>query len=185
MTVEVWSAIFSGLTLVVFIVTAVAAIVQLRHLRANTSLSGTVNLMQDWQKPQFHEWISYLHGEFPQKMKDPSYVERFRSGATVERLQHPELQIADYYEQCGTLLKHGLLDRDVFMDIACYMVADFWRRLEPLITIMRERRGPTLYENFEYLAVSGEMWQRDHPDGLYPKNVPRWDDWRAGRKIKR
>lgn len=175
MTAEVWSAIFSGATLVVLIVTAIAAIVQLRHLRANTSLSGSVNLMQTWQEPQFQGWISYIRTELPAKMNDPAFLEQFRTGGAIDRADHPELQLADYYEQVGTFLKHGLLDRAILMDVGNFMIADFWRRLEPLTTLMREKRGPSLYENFEYLAVVAEMYGREHPHGGYPRNLPRWN----------
>jgi hypothetical protein len=49
------------------------------------------------------------------------------------------------------LVKHGLLDRDLVVDM--WAVASVWKRLESAIRRERERTGePRLYENFEALA---------------------------------
>ena len=38
---------------------------------------------------------------------------------------------------------------------------------------MRRTRGDALYENFEYLAVRGVLFDRAHPHGCYPRGTPR------------
>ncbi|HEX3326861.1 MAG TPA: DUF4760 domain-containing protein [Actinomycetota bacterium] len=56
-----------------------------------------------------------------------------------------------FSEGVGTLVKHGLLDRDLVLDM--WAVASVWKRLESAIRRERERTGePRLYENFEALA---------------------------------
>ena len=177
MNAEVLNAIFSGLTLVVFVVTAIAAIVQLRHLRSNTSLQGLTMVLQDWQKPEMQAWIRYVRVELPEKLKDPKFCDEFRR--RLDRVHHPELHVCDYWEQCGTYIKYGMIDRVTFLDSSCTTIVRLWESIYPAIAIMRERGGPSVYENFEYLAVLSKQWINSHPNGAYPANMPRWDELHA------
>ena len=57
-----------------------------------------------------------------------------------------------FFETVGTLVKNGLLDRDLVYD--WLFVAGIWDRVGPAATRARERAGvPQLYENFEALAA--------------------------------
>jgi len=38
---------------------------------------------------------------------------------------------------------------------------------------MRRGRGDTLYESFAYWAVQGTLFSRRHPNGRYPRKLPR------------
>ena len=170
---DVWTAIFSGLTLAVFVITAVAALIQLRHLRMANSLTGLVTTLQDWQKPELQKWIDFIRFELPERMKDEHFVAQLRT-SPVPRSEHPELNVCDYYEQVGSYVKYGMIDREAYLDVACATIVAFWQRLWPTILVMRETRGDSLYENFEYLAVLGQQWTDAHPDGAYPRGLPRW-----------
>lgn len=174
MTIEILTAVFSGLTLVVFIITAIAGVVQLHHLRSNTSLDGLMAVQRDWQQEQFQMWIGYLHRELPGKLTDPAYLEDYRN-PPIDRRVHPELHVCDYYEQTGTYIKYGLIDRTAYLDIASSTIVTLWSAVWPAIRIMREPRGPAPYENFEYLAVISKQWMERHPGGAYPANLPRWE----------
>jgi hypothetical protein len=48
-----------------------------------------------------------------------------------------------------------------------------WRALEPIITIQRKRSGIASWENFEYIAVRAQQWIASHPNGAYPRGLPR------------
>jgi hypothetical protein len=57
-----------------------------------------------------------------------------------------------YGESIGTLVKHGLLNRQLIDD--WLWIAGIWERVGPAATKLRERYGePRLYENFEALAT--------------------------------
>jgi hypothetical protein len=184
MSVDVWTAIFSGLTMVVLIVTAIAAIIQLRHLRANTSLEGLITIMQDWQAPHFQSWIGYVLSTLPAKLDDPDFLAEFENPGSIDRAQHPEMRLADYYEQVGALLKYELIDRRLMLDLGSGIIPELWRILEPAITLMRRHRGPSLYENFEYFAVLSVRWHRDHPKGCYPARLSRWHELHADADVR-
>jgi hypothetical protein len=55
-------------------------------------------------------------------------------------------------ETVGTLVKHGLIDRDLMLDLL--WLEGIWDRVAPHAKLARERDGePRLYENFEALVA--------------------------------
>jgi len=179
MTVEYWNVIFSAATFAVIAVTAVAATVQLRHLRASNQLTALVTLLEDWQKPEMQAWVRFVRGgELAKKLEDPNYL-RDLSETRGDRDLHPWLHICDYYEQLGSYVKYGLVDKLSFFDVSCATVNALYAALRPCIERMREvANNRTIFENFEYLAVQALLWIRAHPNGAYPTGVPRYDDIR-------
>jgi hypothetical protein len=62
--------------------------------------------------------------------------------------------ILNFTETIATLVKHGLLDRDLVDD--WIWIAGFWARVGPAAERARERTGAaTLYENVEALVTPG------------------------------
>ena len=58
-----------------------------------------------------------------------------------------------FNETVGTLVKNGLLDRELFLDWLRF--AGSWDRVSAAAKRAREKAGvPNLYENFEALAVA-------------------------------
>ncbi|MBV9276881.1 MAG: hypothetical protein JOZ97_01450 [Candidatus Eremiobacteraeota bacterium] len=176
MTIEVWSVVLSAATFIVIAVTAVAATIQLRHLRASNQLTALVTLLEDWQKPEMQAWVQFVRGgALAEKLADPAYL-RDLATTRSDRSLHPWLHICDYYEQLGSYLKYGLIDK-TFLDVSCVTVSTLYERLLPCIERLREIVGNnTLFENFEYLAVQARLWIRAHPNGVYPRGVPHYDE---------
>jgi hypothetical protein len=71
---------------------------------------------------------------------------------TAEVTDRPIQTLLTFYETVGTLVKNGLLDRDLVYD--WLWVSGVWGRVGSAAARARERSGvPQLYENFEALAV--------------------------------
>ncbi len=172
---DFWTAVFSGLTLVVFVLTAIVGVIQLRHLRMANSLTGLVTILQDWQKPEVQRWVSFVRIELREQLKDPSYLEKLAKPGPILRSEHPELNLCDYYEQVGSYVKYQMIDREAYLDVSSVAIVAMWEVLWPLIEVMRKRRKTeNVYENFEYLAVIGRRFNEKYPNGTYPRSLPRW-----------
>ena len=178
MPLEWFNTFFLGATFIVIAVTAIAALVQLRHLRTSNQISTMVALLQMWEGPELQRHYHYMLNELPNKLLDPSFLATFKVGDFFSRSDHPELLVADFWEQIGTYMKHGYLDERSWLDIAGSQIPRAWDTLEPAITAMRERSGPASYENFEYAAVRARQWTRSYPAGNYPPNLPRMAELR-------
>jgi hypothetical protein len=174
MTLELWNTIFAGATFAVIAATAIAALVQLRHLRASNQLAALLTILEQWKDPQLQEYISFVRHQLTERMKDPQFRADYAGNA--DRHVHLELHVCDWWEQIGSFLKYGLIDEAALMDTTCWQVSTMWGLLWPSIKLLREKSGPSAYENFEYMAVKGTLWMRAHPSGSYPKSMPRMAD---------
>ena len=163
---ELITAFASVGTLIVIAASAIAAVVQLRHLRQSNQLSGLLTVLDLFQQPHMHELFDYIRHELPGRMQDPT----FRAGleqSPVDRREHPELYMCDLYDQVGSYVRSGLIDADVLAQSHWFNVILNWTILEPVITICRRTR-PYVFENFEYLVAYAVRWRREHPHGNYP-----------------
>ncbi|MDQ6781481.1 MAG: DUF4760 domain-containing protein, partial [Candidatus Eremiobacteraeota bacterium] len=150
-----------------------------RHLRAGNQLTTLLTLMRMWDQPEMQEHVGYMRGPFQEKLKEPAYMRGFTTRA-LPRSEHPELLVADYWEQIGAFVKYGLFDERSWLDVACNQIEAAWEALEPAIMAMRVAGGSAVFENFEYIAVRAQLWIRAHPDGYYPKRTPRMAQLKAG-----
>ncbi len=173
MPLEAWSVIVAGATFVVIGATAIAAVVQLRHLRASNQLTALLTLMQMWNSPELQANISYVRGQLQAKLNDPEFISQFEREGALSRVDHPELLVADFWEQIGSYVKYDLMDERSWLDTAGSQVVNSWDLLEPIIIATRRRAGDAIYENFEYIAVRARLWVQRHPDGFYPPGNPR------------
>jgi hypothetical protein len=173
MTPELLSAIFAGATFVVIAASAIAALVQLRHLRASNQLAGMLEASRVWNDPTVSAWFTFVRDELPRKLEDPDFLASLLA-SRVDRTAHIELHVADYFEQIGCYVKYGLIDDRPFLDLASSRIMESWEALWPVTQLRRERSGPVAYENFEYLAVLARDWVRQHPQGAYPARTPRY-----------
>jgi hypothetical protein len=172
MTPEELTAFASIGTFVVIAVTAIAAIVQLRHIRAANQLAGVLEYIKIWESEPMQQANKFIRDELPAKLREPSYRrELFQSH--VNRSAHPELIAADWCEQAGSYIKYGLISPPQFLDIAGAYVERVWQDLKEVVAIRRVISGPAMYENFEYLAALQLQWDERHKRGNYPRHLPR------------
>ncbi|HVS47231.1 MAG TPA: hypothetical protein VMS32_11295 [Verrucomicrobiae bacterium] len=163
---------FSALaTFLVIAATAIAALVQLRHLRQSNQLSGLLSVLQLFQDPHLHELIDFVRTDLPKRMEDPVFIAGLDK-IPVDRKQHPELHLAELYEEVGSFVRSGLIDENLFLQGHWYNVLLYWKLLQPPIVVVRKKR-PYTFENFEYLATRAQAWHDRHPHGNYPASVPR------------
>jgi len=85
----------------------------------------------------------------------------------------------------GMLVKAGLVDKSLVVEMWSGVVIRAWEQLAPVAAIARRERGDALWENFEYLTVLAQDWLAAHPKGTYPAGVRRIelkDEWLAADK---
>ena len=170
MTIEWVSAAAAVGTFVVIAATAVAALVQLRHLRVSNQLEGLLAILMMPYEPVLHESFEFVSHELENRMRDPEFRRQIE-GATVDRMVHKEMRVLDYYERLGSIVKNGLIPEDLYFDNST--PEQYWRMLSQVIAIRRRTRGPVVYDNFEYLVARSRAWDARHPNGTYPPNLPR------------
>jgi Domain of unknown function (DUF4760) len=183
MSLELVNTLATFGTFVVIAATAIAAIVQLRHARSSNQIAALNELRETRETPEFHRAHNFVHTQLPARMQDPAfrYQVALPSARTDETHSFFAMirAIANYYESMGVLVKTGLVDRELVLQIWCDAVINAWKSLAPVAIIQRRRTGAVL-ENFEYLTVLAQDWMAAHPKGTYPAGVRRLklsDEW--------
>jgi hypothetical protein len=179
---ELIGSIATVVTAVVVAISAYAALVQLRHLRDANELGAVLALERDFQSPSIQAALRYVQEELATRMEDPAYRARLSELGFVDPHEHPEMELCNWFDQMGTMVKNGLVDQAKVLDLFNRLVSYYWRLLAPTIAVLRRKRGASQYENFEYVAVLSQRWRDKHPQGTYPSGMPRLDvpdPWRA------
>ena len=166
-------------TFVVIAATAIAAIVQLRHMRGSNHIIALNELRETMETPSFQKALHFVQGELSTKLQDPT----FRHGIVQpsarnedDRPLHAMVNaIGNFYESAGVLVSMGLVDRELVARMWCENVIGAWKRLAPVTAIARRSSGEAVWENFEYLAVISQDWLAAHPNGVYPVGLRRID----------
>lgn len=172
MTLEAVNAIASIGTFVVIAATAIAAIVQLRHMRASNQITAINEVRHLTNSDSFTDARTFIVERLPELVKDPEFRKRMYLQPTPTDLRALNT-FADAYEMVGSLVKNGLLDKDVVCDLFAWNVVGGWRRLAPVTSARRHVLGSAVWENFEYLAGLSQTWLDRYAAGSLPRNARR------------
>jgi hypothetical protein len=160
-------------TFAVVLLAAFAAIVQLRHLRASNELEALLTLTEQLRGDRLRRAFDFVQTELDASLEDPSYRAVLSRLGYVDPDAHPEMEVCNWFNEIGTLVKNRLIDQATFLDLFARLVTYYWSRLGPVVAILRRERGAGQYENFEFLAQLALRWKAEHPEGSYPAGVDR------------
>jgi hypothetical protein len=181
-TYAAWLSAFAETgTLLVILGSVIAAMIQLRHIRAGNQLQALLSVESDFRAPALQSALRYVGEQLPQRLEDPAYRRELEKIGFVDPGVHPEMIACNWLNEMGTLVKRGLVSEDTFMDLFARLIVHCWRHVSPAIAIMRRTRGETQYHDFEYLAMRAEAWLKRNPAGIFPNaasRAPLPDPWR-------
>ena len=157
-------------TFVVISATAIAAVVQLRHLRANNQLEGLLDIVGRIEEQNI--WIDDVRRQLPKMLADPAYVQSV-TDRTFDR-NVAWIQLGNRNERIGSLLKYRLIPEEPFLDVYYSIVLQTWEIMLPVTALARSTAwGQNTWENFEYMYVRAKAFGERYKNGNYPKGVPR------------
>ncbi len=185
MSLELVNTLATFGTFLVIAATAIAAVVQLRHARGSNHIAALNELRETMETPGFQEAQQFVNAELAAKMQDPAFRYQIALPAAARTDEARTMlrrvsAFANFYESMGILVKTGLVDADLVLEMWADIARSAWERLEPFTAIARRRIGDALLENFEYLTVLAQDWMTAHPKGTYPTGVRRIelnDEW--------
>ena len=155
--------------------TAIAAIIQLRHLRSSNQLAALTECREVIESQRFFAARRFLEVDLSNMMKQPGFVARLKPRIMDDELE-PAQFVGNFFENMGAFVKYGIIDKDIACDLWGGAVLSSWRLLFPITRVRREALDPALLENFEFLAVLCEDFVAKHPLGTYPKGMRRMPD---------
>src|SRR5579864_7735935 len=117
MSFELLNTLAQIATFLVIGTTAIAAIIQLRHLRASNQLGALLALQRDFDSPDLQEAFRFVQRELTFKMEDRAFREEIARIGFIDVRTHPEIKVCNWFNEIGALLKNGLVDETAFMDL--------------------------------------------------------------------
>ncbi len=179
---EAINAAASVATLVVLTGAAIAALVQLRHMRASNQLAGFIDIYARANTPEMMRLFDFVLTDLPGRIeKDTDYV------ADVVNRKIPSnespLAVAFWFDEVGIALRQRLVPPEVIFQIgaSAFATVRAWTAMRPLIEALRTRSAAS-FLHFEYAAVLAHQWIEAHPEGDYPPGAPRWEQIAGGRR---
>ena len=151
--------------------TSIAAIIQLRHIRHGNELQTVMALRTLRDSPQIEAAFEFVANDLAACLERPQFRAELEASKPPNRAVHLECTLWDYFEHVGSYVKFRLIDADLYLDFA--NPERYWNFSAEAMAIYRRNRGPQVYENFEYLVVLSQEWDKRHPHGSYPKNARR------------
>lgn len=183
MSLELINTAAALLTVTIVAATALAALIQLRHLRAANQINALIAVGEKLDSREFNHAITLLNGNIEAVLGDPEYrryelaIRRRVPPPMVEsrfaEMHHACVLVGNTFELMGLLVKNGIVDQTLFVDQYCGITLGAWKRLAGFTAFGREAGDPNGWEYFEYLAVLSEDWLSTHPVS-YPKGVRRY-----------
>jgi len=182
MSLELINTLGTVTTVVIVAAAAIAALVQLRHLRVGNQINAMLAIQNELNSSDFRDAALLVRRELPRALEDPAFcaysVAFLKREPTTHDPAHAKLQqavllIASAYENLGALVKNGIFDRSLFLDIYSWIIARNWDLFEGFIAITRAVTGEeSMFENFEYITVISRLYLEAHPV-TYPSGTPR------------
>lgn len=178
MSAEWVGAIASLLTFVVIGATALAALVQLRHMRNSNQIAVFTEMRHKLESPEFQAALAFVR-DFPQKAGDHEF--RMRLFDLNSEESRTVRNLGNFLDGAlAPLVKHGMVDRDLACDLFYPVVVRTWNALAEYIATNRAVLGYDMWEDFEYLTLLCNDFRARYPTGTYPphaKRVPLPEPW--------
>lgn len=165
-------------TFVVITASAIAAMMQLRHMRGSNQIIALTECRETLESADFRAAQRFVSYELPKRLADPAEAPK-----AVELPFSGEYEaigtVANFFESMGLFVKSGIIDKHIACDFWSYVVLRNWNALLPVTTYARETLGQkALWENFEYMAALSKDHQERYPSS-YPEDMPRMPENRS------
>ncbi len=114
------------------------------------------------QDENFQKARSWYFASLPENppMTLQEYEHKFPDGSEGD---NQFALVSSHFETAGVLVKHGLLNEDLYFDR--YFVEPYWDRARKIVQGQRAKWDPAIAENFEWLARRAGAWRRKRAAG--------------------
>ncbi len=160
-------------TFLLLLASVIAAAISLHHAASFNQISAVISMERDLRGSDMQEALRFVQAELPYKLRNEEFRKELDALGLLDSRVHLEIIACNWFNAVGTLLKNNLVEESAWMDLFARLTVAYWDRLEPVIAILRRRRGDWQFANFEYMAMRAREWLRKHPHGTYPGHTPR------------
>jgi hypothetical protein len=157
-------------TLVVILVSALAAFVQLRHMSVLNGLTVLNEFSKEYERVEGAATAALPVIE--EHLEDFDARMTLAAGGAVPEWARPAMPLIRLFEILGNYTNRNIVPPDLVMDMWAPVVLHWWEDFAPFIAVMRRLNGPTMLENWEAIAVRARS-TLESDRSSYPKRLPR------------
>ncbi|HEY5257304.1 MAG TPA: hypothetical protein VIJ12_02905 [Candidatus Baltobacteraceae bacterium] len=184
MSPEAITAVSSVLTTLVIGATAVAAVVQLRHMRTGNAIEAVLSFRAILEDDEHRAATRLLRsGALSRAFDDPlflQYLYRVSNRLPFEDipqeyvdLAQAAVSIGNAFELIGGMVRNRIAPAHLFLQNYWWVVENSWTQLQDWVAMARDYTGNQgLFEDFEFLTVAARKWAKEHPNS-YARGVAR------------
>jgi len=169
---EAVTAVGTAFTGLVILMTALAAVrelrvasentrltrAQLEHLRSATQFEGALAVFAEMDLPVQVEARRFVQFDLPKRLADPDFRREVNLVGTADETKHKELTVLRCFERNGLYVSKGFVEPELAYMAASGRTIAMWVYLEDVIAIHRSIGG-NLWTNFEKFFQSTVAWQ--------------------------
>jgi hypothetical protein len=173
MSAEWVTAIATSVTALVIAASAIAALMQLRHMRSGNAISLLTSYNNEFDTVEFQAAFAYVVGSLTEHLREDAGLDGLaKAPPFLGDLRHVRT-IANFFEDMGAFVLTGLLDKHIVCLLYSDNVKRAWEAIGPVATVVRTKMGnAAIWENFEYLAAISDEFMSQHPTS-FPAGVAR------------
>lgn len=174
MSPEWVTALASAGTLAVIAASAIAALLQLRHMRSGNQISLLTAYNSEFDTQEFQLAFAYVRSVLPERLKEEAVLDQLAAAPPFVDEYAAIRTIANFFEDMGAFVLTGLLDGNIVCTLYSENVTSAWQSIAPVTALLRHKlQSPAIWENFEYLACLAQRFIEQHPTGTYPVGLAR------------
>jgi hypothetical protein len=172
MSAEWVTAIATAGTFAVIAASAIAALMQLRHMRSGNQIAAYNECRETMESAEFRQALQFIRTELPERLKDPALCEEIVRAGLPNEYAGIRL-VANLFESMGIFVQTGMMEKRIACELWSGIVLQTWRVLRPVTSTIRSQVSPGIWINFEYMAAVSAQFVKEYPAGRYPAGTPR------------
>jgi hypothetical protein len=158
-------------TFVVIAASAIAALMQLRHMRRGNQIAALDELRITMESADFRKALDFVRNELPDRLKGATIAAELRERGLRGDLESARF-VANVFEDMGLFVRTGLIDKDTTCELYSMIASFSWDNICPITTLMRQE-SPAVWINFEYMAAISKDFIASDAGSEYPAGARR------------
>lgn len=159
-------------TFIVITASAIAALLQLRHMRSGNQIAAYNECRETMDAPEFRNALHFIRTDLAERLAAPHAADELAAQNLPGEYGAIRI-VGNLFESMGLFVRIGMMERRIACELWAGIVLDTWNRLRPLTAAVRRRAGVGVWINFEYMAALSQDYMSQGKGSAYPGDVPR------------
>ncbi|HEY0615891.1 MAG TPA: hypothetical protein VGC96_14670 [Candidatus Elarobacter sp.] len=147
--------VFSGISALVVIVGAIAAVHQIQHIRRGNELAAITKFVDEWSSAEFTADRLLVRDELPAMLREYASIDAFRNDPRSPRV----FRVLHFFERLAFFVRRGAISDELAMELFANAATQQWELTREFIIRLRDTyHTNAAMEWFEDFAMRAPEW---------------------------